>query len=176
MMKSLIDSFMAHISSKSRMIKFDKNGNCLPEHGVDELVDIIKDRRFVERYEADAHGRIMVVLYDQSMIIFFANEMPVMAKLVAENFTCALDDRIRAAKSRYLSAFETEFIRLWKEYDGSKPDWAQLKEGMWTNAHMHYGLKKASAEAAAAQWFDERITKPAQRLERLHPLRTTPHG
>lgn len=158
------------------MIRFDKNGNSLPDQGDDALVDIIKDKRKVERYEADAFGRIMVVLHDQGMIVFFTQDRPIMAKFVADNFTCALDDRIRAAKSRYLYAFEAEFRRLWQEHAGQKPDWSQLTGGMWTNAHMYYGLREISAEDAAKKWFDERMGKSARRRDLIDDIKATPHG
>ena len=50
--------------------------------------------------------------------------------------------------TNYLYAFEAAFSAKCKAAGVNAGRWAQ---GMWTNAHMHYGT--LSAEVGAAQWF-----------------------
>lgn len=64
---------------------------------------------------------------------------------------------INDAKTKYLYAFEDAF-RAKCLQAGIQP--AKWKAGMWTNAHMYYGMG-AALEDAAAKWFEhvEKVEK-----------------
>ncbi len=69
-------------------------------------------------------------------------------------------------KRTYLYAYEAEFHRLVKARGAQRPVTPGIIDGMWLNAHMHYG-RRTSVEDGAKAFYEEVVGDPAEYKRRL---------